>query len=215
MRLKARLRRAGAGALSDYELIELLLCYAIGRRDTKPMAKALLERFRSLRAVLDAAPIQLEKTPGIGPHASTLLSLVKALLIRYLEPEEETAPVLSGPESVADYLRGSLGSEPRERFMILCMNASGRLVHHAVISEGTVDAACVYPREVIRTAIEADAVSIILVHNHPSGALKPSEQDIRLTRELSDLCRRMGITLNDHFVVSRHGLYSITLGREI
>jgi DNA repair protein RadC len=98
--------------------------------------------------------------------------------------------------------------------MILCMNASGRLVHHAVISEGTVDAACVYPREVIRTAIEADAVSIILVHNHPSGALKPSEQDIRSPGSSLTLPAH-GHPLNDHFVVSRHGLYSITLGREI
>lgn len=214
-RLRGRFRTSGPASLADYELLELLLGYAIPRKDTKPIAKGLLERFKSLRRVLDTPAEQLEQYPGIGRQASTLIRLAKALMERYLEPFDEAAPVLSRPERLADYLRTSMGGQARERFMILCLDASGRLVHRAVLSEGTVDGAYVYPREVLRTAIESDAVSLVLVHNHPSGTLKPSEQDLRLTRELSEICSRVGITLNDHLVVTARGIYSISLGREL
>lgn len=214
-RLRERFRRSGPGALEDYEMVEMLLGYAIPRKDTKPLAKDLLARFGSLRALLDAEAERIEDVPGAGRQASTLIRLVKDLMIRYLEPDIAQAPILNSPEAVRDYLRISIGARHRERFMLLCLDASGRLVRSAVIAEGTVDMAHVYPREVIRTAIEAGAVSLILVHNHPSGALEPSGQDLRLTQELKDLCARLGITLHDHLIAGGSGVYSIALGRTL
>lgn len=214
-RLRDRFRALGGASLADHELVELLLGYAIPRRDTKPIAKSLIERFGSFQAIFDAETSDMEGVEGVGPYASTLVRLVKACMQRYLHSRALDAPVLGSPEEVRDYLRSTIGSDAREKFMVLCLNAAGRLVHHAVISEGTVNMAHVYPREVVRLAMEHRAVSLILVHNHPSGSLEPSEQDLRLTAELKDLCSRLGITLHDHLVVSHGGVYSIAMRKKI
>ena len=210
-RLKERFRSSGRKALADYELLELLLGYAIPRRDTKPIAKALLEKFVTIQAVLDAPLDQLEEVSGLGPHASTLIALFRAGVSRYLEPSPETAPVISGPEDVAAFLRSAIGGCPKEQFMLLCLNAAGRLVHSRIIAEGTVDAAHVYPREVLRTAMNCNATAVILVHNHPSGALAASEQDRNLTNRIGEICSQVGIALHDHLIVTRSGVYSIRL----
>lgn len=212
LRLKDRLRKSGRKALADYELLELLLAYAVPRKDTKPLAKTLLQRFGTFQAVLDAPFERLEETPGIGGHASTLMGLMKACMGRYLEPSLDDAPLISGPEDVVAYLRAEIGGSAREQFMLLCLNAAGRLVHSRVMNEGTVDAAHVYPREVIREALDHNATALILVHNHPSGTLKASEQDMNLTSRLTEICSQVGISLHDHLIATRSGVYSIRLG---
>ncbi len=212
LRLKGRLRSSGRKAFEDYELLELLLAYAIPRRDTKPLAKTLLKKFGTFQAVLDAPYGRLEETPGIGEHASTLLGLMKACMGRYLEPSLDEAPVITGPQDVVAYLRTEIGGSSREQFMLLCLNAAGRLVHSRIMNEGTVDAAHVYPREVIREALDHNATALILVHNHPSGTLKASEQDMHLTRQLTEICSQVGISLHDHLIATRSGVYSIRSG---
>jgi DNA repair protein RadC len=211
-RLKGRLRKSGRKAFFDHELLELLLCYAIPQKDTKPLAKCLLKRFGTFQAVLDAPYESLEETSGIGEHASTLFGLMRACMSRYLEPSKEASPVITGPEDVAAYVRAEIGGGAKERFMVLCLNAAGRLVHSHVMAEGTVDAAHVYPREVIQEAICHNATALILVHNHPSGTLHASEQDMRLTRQLTEICSHLGISLHDHLIVTREGAYSIKMG---
>lgn len=214
-RLKERFRRSGRKALADYELIELMLGYAIPRKDTKPIAKSLLERFGTFQAILDAPYERLEEVEGVGMHASTLIALFRAVTSRYLEPSLETAPVISGPEDVADYTRSAIGGSPREQFMILCLNSAGRLIHSRVIAEGTVDAAHVYPREVLRSAMDCNATALILVHNHPSGTLAASEEDRLLTERLKEACSHAGISLHDHLIVTRSGVYSMRLQGQV
>lgn len=210
-RLKDRFRGSGRKALADHELLELLLAYAVPRRDTKPLAKELLRRFGTFHAALDADPARLEEVRGIGSHASTLVALLRACMNRYLEPAVETRALISGPEDVTAYLRAEMGGEATERFLLVCLNASGRVIHTRTMTEGTVDAAHVYPREVLKEAIGCGASALILVHNHPSGTLTASEQDLRLTRTLTDLCAQVGISLHDHLIVTRSGAYSIRL----
>jgi DNA repair protein RadC len=210
-RLKERFRSSGRRALADHELLELLLAYAIPRRDTKPLAKEMLRRFGTFQATLDAEPARLEEIRGMGSHASTLVALLRACMNRYLEPAADTRALISGPGDVTAYLRAEIGGGTTERFLILCLNASGRIVHTRTMAEGTVDAAHVYPREVLKEAIGCGASALILVHNHPSGTLRASEQDLRLTRTLTDLCSQVGISLHDHLIVTRSGAYSIRL----
>ena len=214
-RLKERFRKSGRKALADHELLELLLGFAIPRKDTKPIAKALLGRFGTFQAVLDAPYAHLEEINGVGPHASTLIGLLRAGMSRYFEPSVDNAPIVSGPEDVADYLRAAIGGSSTEQFMLICLNAAGRVIHSRVIAEGTVDSAHVYPREVLRTAMDCNATALILVHNHPSGALAASDQDRRLTSQLSDICSHVGITLHDHLIVTRSGVYSIRLQGQV
>lgn len=210
-RLKERFRRSGRNALADHEIIELLLGYAIPRKDTKPIAKLLLERFGSFQAILDAPQERLEEVSGIGEHASTLLLSVRACMNRYLEPSGDGRVAITGPGDVADFVRAEIGGGAKERFLLICLNAAGRVIHTRTMAEGTVDAAHVYPREVLKEAITCGATAVILVHNHPSGTLAASEQDLRLTRTLTDICSQVGIRLHDHLIVSREGTYSIRL----
>ena len=214
-RLKDRFRRTGRKGLADHELMELLLAYAIPRRDTKPLAKSLIERFGTFQAVLDARTEQLEEERGMGVHASTLVSLVRACMNRYLEPAADKRALVSGPEDVADFLRAEIGGGASERFLLLCLNASGRIISTLAMAEGTVDAAHIYPREVLRAAMDSNATALILVHNHPSGTLAASEQDLCLTRSLTEICSQVGISLHDHLIVTRDGVYSIRLQRRV
>lgn len=214
-RLRERFRRSGRQALQDYELLELLLGYAIPRKDTKPLAKEIIRRFGSVQALMDAPYDQVEAVEGMGEYASTLIRLVKSCMNLYMEPSNDLAFTITGPESVVDYLRSEIGGNHREQFMLLCLNAAGRLIHSQVMTEGTVDMAHIYPREVVKTALEKNASALILVHNHPSGSLKASEQDKQLTRQLTEICSQVGITIHDHLIVSRAGAYSIKLGTPI
>jgi DNA repair protein RadC len=210
-RLKQRFRKSGRKALQDYELLELLLGFAIPRKDTKPLAKKLLQKFGTFQAILDAPYASLEESDGIGEHASTLVGLVKACTGRYMEPSLNHAPLISSPQDVLNHVTTEIGGGAKEQFMIICLNAAGRLLQTRVMTEGTVDAAHIYPREVIKVAIDSNATAIILVHNHPSGTLKASEQDMRLTRALTEVCSQVGISLHDHIIVTRSGSYSIKL----
>jgi DNA repair protein RadC len=211
-RLRARLLKVGREALEDYELLELLLAYAIPRKDTKPIAKRLIECFGSFAAVLDQSAVRLGKVEGIGPQAATLLVAIRSAMVRYYEQGVEQAEALAGPEDVAEFVRGRLGAEPREYLMILCLNDANRLVHHAVVIEGTVDRAPFYPREILKAALLHDATALILVHNHPSGDPTPSENDRRITRKLEALAAEFDIRVHDHLVVTPRKAFSLKKG---
>lgn len=215
-RLRERFRNKGKDTLSDYELLELLLGYAIPRKDTKPLAKDLIAHFGSFRRVFDEAYRELEEREGMSEYTSTLIRLVKVCMGRCLEPVSGlTEPVLDSPEAVLKYIQAEIGSEKNEHFMLLCLNSAGKLLHTEHLSQGTVNMAHVYPREVFKAALIKGASSLILIHNHPSGTLTPSAHDERLTRSLSELGDRLGIAVHDHIIVTRDQAYSIKLGRAI
>ncbi len=214
-RLRERFRKAGKDALQDYEILELLLGYAVVQKDTKPIAKDLIDHFGNLRRIFDESPEELESRKGIGEYAGTLIKLVKACMSRCLAPCEDADITLDSPEAVLRYIQSEIGGEKNEHFLLLCLNSAGNLIYTEHLSKGTVNMAHVYPREVFKTALMKGATSLILIHNHPSGTLTPSSHDERLTRSLTELGDQLGIPVHDHIIVTRDQAYSIKLGRKI
>jgi DNA repair protein RadC len=212
-RLRTRLTKAGRKAFADHELLELLLTYAIPRKDTKQLAKKLIDRFGSFAAVFDQPKERLLQIEGIGTQTSVFLSAIRASLTRYLEQKVENARTISKPEDVAEFLRVHLGANQRECLMILCLNDANRLVHHDVVIEGTVNKAPFYPREVIKTALLHNATGLIMVHNHPSGDPTPSENDHRITGMMEELVKEFNIKFHDHLIVTPRNALSLKTGK--
>jgi DNA repair protein RadC len=204
-RLKARFRESGAAAVADYELLELLLFLALPRRDTKPIAKALLTRFGSFSEVLAAPEARLGETAGVGEAVIHLLKLVQASAQRYAKDAVRERPVLDRWSAVIDYCRASMAYQPVEQFRILFLDKKNALIADEVQQSGTVDHTPVYPREVVKRALEVGATALILVHNHPSGDPTPSAADIAMTKQVVDIARPLGIAVHDHIVVGKHG----------
>ena len=208
-RLKERFASAGPESLPDYELLELVLFSAIPRRDTKPTAKRLLERFGSFAEVINAPPERLKEVKGVGDAAVTQLKLVRAGALRLMQGGIMQRPVLASWTAVLDYCRAAMGFEAREQFRILFLDKKNRLIADEVQQQGTVDHTPVYIREVVKRALELSASAIILVHNHPSGDPTPSRADIDMTRQIVDAAKPLGITVHDHVIVGRQGHASL------
>lgn len=204
-RLRERMRASGAGALADYEILELLLFRFVPRADTKPRAKALLERFGSLAEVLGAPAHLLAEVKGIGPSVAFDLKLVAAAAERMLQSQIRGRQVLASWTQVIDYCRAAMAFEPREQFRILFLDKKNALIADEVQQVGTVDHTPVYPREVVRRALELSATAIILVHNHPSGDPTPSRADIDMTRLIAETAKPLGIVVHDHIIVGKSG----------
>jgi len=212
-RLRERFQKSKGNDLADYELIELLLFAAMPRRDVKPIAKALLKRFGSFAGVLNADSAELQKTDGIGEVAAVSLLAVRQAAVRLLQDDVMNQPVLGSWQSLMDYCRVSMGHNKTEQFRVLFLNRKNVLIADELQQEGTIDHTPVYPREVIKRALELSASALILVHNHPSGDPTPSPADIEMTRELQGAGEKLGISLHDHVVVSKSGNSSFkTLG---
>jgi DNA repair protein RadC len=208
-RLRGRLLGNGGEALQDYELVEYLLALAIPRRDTKPLAKALLREFGSIGGLLSADAEALLRVEGVGETAASALKIVQAAALRMLRSEILDKPVLASWQALIDYLRADMGHVAIERVRVLHLNAKNMLIRDEVMSEGSIDQATVHVREVIRRAIDLGASGIILVHNHPSGDPSPSRADINLTREIIDAGKRLNITVHDHVIVGATGHSSL------
>lgn len=206
-RLRERFLAGGLKGFHDYEIIELLLTLATPRKDCKDAAKAALAHFGSLKGVLDASGRELAEIKGIGPRNMLGIRLIKAVAERYLEQRLHQKVPLDHSKALFDYLAGSLGGSRREQFKALFLDAKNRLLAVETISEGTVTAASVYPREVVRAALERHAAALIVAHNHPSGDPEPSSEDIALTRKLLFAATVMGITLHEHLIVGEAGRY--------
>lgn len=212
-RLREKFEKAGAGALADYELLELLLFRVIPRRDTKPLAKALIARFGDLSAVLAAAPQRIAEVEGAGPAVAAELSVLQAVLERGQKAEFSKRPVVSSWSALLAYCRTAMAHAPREQFRVLFLDVKNQLIADEVLNEGTIDHAPVYPREVARRALELSAASVILVHNHPSGDPSPSPADVQITKEIIAAAKAVGVKVHDHLVIGRNGAASFkTLG---
>ena len=204
-RLRRRFLSAGAEALADYELLELLLFAAIPRRDVKPLAKQLIDQFGSLGGVLNADPVQLERRAGLSAGAIASLTVVAAAARRMLRETVRDRPVLSNWTQVLDYLSLAMKYEPVEQLRLLFLDRKNRLIADEVQQRGTVDQAPAYPREVARRALELNASAVLVAHNHPSGDPAPSRADIDITREIGAALKAVGVTLHDHLVIGRAG----------
>jgi DNA repair protein RadC len=207
-RLRSRLFDGGAGALLDHELVEYLLALAIPRRDTKAQAKQLIDRFGGIGPLLSADPQTLRRE-GLSDGVVAALKIAEATALRLLETRIEGRPVITSWEALGDYLQAAMGHSPIEEVRVLFLNGKNMLLANERMWQGSVDEAAVHVREVISRAIALGATAIIIVHNHPSGDPTPSQQDIRLTRDLVDAGRHMKVTVHDHVIVGAQGRTSM------
>ena len=208
-RLRKRLFSGGPEALADHELIEYLLMVARPRIDTKPIARALLNRFGSLAGVLNADPKALADFPQMGEPSAAALKIVAVAARRLARAEATSQPVLSSWQALIDYLRIDMAHLPVERVRVLYLNTRNMLILDDHVGDGTVDEAAVHPRNVIGKAIEIGATALILVHNHPSGSPEPSRADIQITQRIAEAGRLLGIVVHDHVIIGRQGSVSL------
>ena len=204
-RLRARFIRSGAGSCEDYELIEMVLFAAIPRRDVKPIAKKLLSRFGGISGVLGASLSDLKQIEGLGENAAVLFRVIHSLTQRMLMEDITKKPVLTSWKKLIDYCHVAMAHEKREHFRVLFLNRKNQLIADEVQQIGTVDHAPVYPREIVRRALELGATALILVHNHPSGDPEPSDSDIAMTEEIIRAAKALDVLVHDHIIVSRSG----------
>ena len=205
---RARLRKRlldAPDSLQDYEIVEYLLALAIPRRDTKPLAKALLREFGGLGALLSAAPEQLMRVKGMGEGAVAAIRIAGASAVRLLKTQASAQPILSGWQALLDYLQADMAHIGIERVRVLHLNTKNMLIRDETISEGTIDQSAVHVRAVITRAMELGSAAIILVHNHPSGDPAPSRQDIALTKQIIDAGQPLGLAVHDHVIIGSKG----------
>jgi DNA repair protein RadC len=208
-RLRARFRSAGAEALSDYELLELVLFRALPRRDVKPLAKALIQAFGSFAETVHAPDARLREVGGLGEAAITEIKLIAAASSRVAKGQLKQRTVLSSWATVIDYCRTAMAFADKEQFRIIFLDKRNQLIADEVQQVGTVDHTPVYPREVVKRALELSATAIIMVHNHPSGDPTPSQADIQMTKAVIEVSKPLGISVHDHIIVGKHGHASL------
>src|SRR6202166_210462 len=208
-RLRERFYSAGPDALSDYELLEMALFPALPRRDTKPLAKTLLKKFGSFAEVVHAPEARLREVEGIKDASINQLKLIAAAAHRIARGEIKRSIALSSWNDVIDYCRSSMAFADKEQFRILFLDKKNQLIADEVQQTGTVDHTPVYPREVVKRALELSATALILVHNHPSGDPTPSRAVIQMTQAIIEVARPLGISVHDHIIVGKGGHASL------
>ena len=204
-RLRDRLFSGDTAALLDHELIEYILGLAIPRQDMKPLAKQLIDHFGSFAATLTADGDSLKAVPGIGDTTAAALKIVQVAALRLISEPGREQPILSSWQALLDYLQADMAHLIHERVRVLHLDSKNRLLRDELVSEGSIDQAAIYTREVIKRALELGSAAIILVHNHPSGDSTPSRQDILVTKDIADAGRKLGIVLHDHIIIGKNG----------
>lgn len=207
-RMRERLLSAGAEALLDHEMLEMLLFLALPRRDTKPVARALLARFGSFAEAIAAPAVELRGVAGLGEAGVAALKLAQGSALRLLKAEIAAGPVLDSRDKLVAYLTAALAREREEQLRVLFLDTRQRLIADQEMARGTVNHTPVYPREIIRRALELRASGMILVHNHPSGDPRPSQADVEMTNEIRTAATLMDIALHDHLVIGRGAHFS-------
>jgi DNA repair protein RadC len=207
-RLRARFQDSGANSLQDYELLELILFSAIPRRDVKPLAKKLLSTCGTLRDVMNAPIEDLCRVKGISKNTALLLKGINALHTRSMKQNLMNRPIFTNWTALMEYCHTTMGHETKELFRILFLNKKNHLIADEIQQTGTVDHTPVYPREVVKRALDLGATALILVHNHPSNDLRASDDDIRMTHAIMNAAQPLGIIIHDHIIVGRTGYMS-------
>ena len=201
-RMRTRLLTAGPDALADHEMLEMILFLALPRRDTKPVARLLLDRFGSFATIIAAVPAELLAVEGVGEAGAAALKLVQGASLRLLRDAVREQPVLNDWGRLIDYLVAALAHERVEQARVLFLDSKNRLIADEIQGRGTVNQTMVYPREIVRRALELNATAIILVHNHPSGDPTASREDMEMTRNVRRAAEALGIGLHDHIIVA-------------
>lgn len=202
-RMREKLITRGPNALADYELLEMLLYFAQPKGDTKPLAKALINRFGSYADVLNAPPEKLLAVTGVGEYTLAALKLSHATAVRLAQAEATARPVMSNWGALIDYLTAAMAHERIEQFRVLYLDTRNRILSDEILSNGTVNHTPVYPREVLRRALDLHATALILVHNHPSGDPAPSQDDLALTTEIRSAAELLGLVVHDHIIIGK------------
>ncbi len=208
-RLRQKLSKHSLDSFLPHEVLELLLTYAIPRKDTKPLAWALLKRFGSVCAVLDADEATLQTIPGIGPHAAQFLKLIRAVFKIYSLGKIQTPCAVRSPQQVIEYCKASLADKVQECLELIFLSVRNTVIGTKIVAEGDLKSVAITPRQIIESALKANASGIILVHNHPSGDASPSKEDITLTQQVIRACALFKIDVLDHIIVGKHSHYSL------
>ena len=208
-RLRQRVIAGNDEALGDHEVIELLLMQAVPRRDMKPLARTLIDRFGSLAGVLTTDARTLAMHPGMGEATAAALKIVALAARRLARQRVREAPVIGSWQVLIDYLTIDMAHLTRERVRVLYLNAQNMLILDDHVGDGSIDEAAIHPREVIRRALDIGATALILVHNHPSGIPEPSRADIEITNRIAEAGRLLGIVVHDHVIIGREGHSSL------
>lgn len=214
-RIREKFVTGGLDYFLDHETLELLLTYCIARRDTKPLAWALIKRFGNLSAVLDAPVEELCKTPGMGEHSAQFLKLIRAVFKKYSLEEVKEKATIRTPEEVMAYCNASLAGRSDECVELIYLSIRNTVIGTEIVSTGTLDRVSISPRKIVERALAAKAAAVILVHNHPSGDPTPSADDIALTKEVSRAAAVLGIVVHDHIIVGKGRHYSLRAHAEI
>jgi DNA repair protein RadC len=200
-RMRQRLLKAGPDSLADHEMLEMVLFLALPRRDTKPIARALLTRFANFGGVISAPVAELATIEGLGEAGAAALKLIQGAALRLLRHEVAATPVLATWDRLIDYLRAGMVHERVEQFRVLFLDARNRLIADEVQTRGSINHTPAYPREVVRRCLELHASAVVLAHNHPSGEPTPSREDVAMTVEIQRAAATMGIAVHDHIIV--------------
>ena len=207
-RLRSRYLKAGGDGFTDYDIIELILTYAIPRRDVKPVARELLRKFKDVAGIMDADAKEISEISGMGSNSALLFRLMRDICVRYLENKVRDVDVISSPEKLIDYARMKLAGYADEVIMVICLNTKNHVIDAEIVSRGTIDAAVIYPRTIAADALRKKAAGVIIVHNHPSGVTQPSMADREFTRAVAEALKLLDIHLLDHLIVSRSTAFS-------
>ncbi len=202
-RLRDRFMAGGAQAMPDYEMLELVLFRAIPRQDVKPLARLLLDTFGDFNRVISAAPARLALVKGVGDAVVQELKIVEAAAQRMMRARVMHRPVLTSWAALLDYCHTAMSHRETECFRVLYLDRKNVLIADEEQAKGTVDHVPVYPREVVKRALELNASALILVHNHPSGDPTPSESDLTMTQNIQDAAQVLGLTLHDHLIIGK------------
>ncbi|OGV39267.1 MAG: hypothetical protein A2020_02245 [Lentisphaerae bacterium GWF2_45_14] len=207
-RLREKYLKTGSKGFHDYELMELLLTYAIPQRDVKPIAKELFKRFHSFSGIIDAPLLEISKVSGFGKNSSILVKLIKDISAEYLAAQMREQDVLTSPASVTDFARMKLSGHEDESFMVIYLNTKNHVSDYEIIQTGTIDRAIIYPRNLIKKSLASNASGLIIVHNHPSGICDPSDEDKTLTTAVKNAVEAVNIRFLDHLIVGKSGYFS-------
>lgn len=207
-RLRERFINAGFYGFHDYEILELLLTYAIPRKDTKPAAKALVSKFKTIQNVLDASIEELADVEGMGDNAAIFIKAIREIISEYFKEKALNHRSFKTVDELVDYLKAVIGGSSNEVVHVLYLNSKNELLHAESLSEGTVSEAIAFPRRIVEDALKYKATSVILAHNHPGGRPEPSESDDRLTDAVRNALNTVEISLQDHVIISDEGFYS-------
>lgn len=214
-RLRERFLFRGGDSLQKYEKLELLLTYAIPRRDVKPIAKTLLNKFDTIQNIMNASAEELSSVSGISQNSAALILLVKELCTTYLEEKLPEKTIIKSTGDVVNFARMKIGGCSKETYMLIFLNSRNQIINYQCFPSGTIDHTTVYTRELVELCLKNKAVSVIIVHNHPSGLCMPSAEDLNITMRISKIFSSLGISLYDHIIVSSDAYHSMAMNKEL